>query len=59
MEENSWNNFVIGRNHSEHHWMGDVDATNIGKWTGRIDLGDIAWTWGYQHGNVNTFFQKI
>lgn len=21
-EENSWNNFVIGRHHSEHHWIG-------------------------------------
>ena len=31
MEENSWNNFVIGRNHSEHHWMGDDDATNMGR----------------------------
>ena len=56
MEENSWNNFVIGRNHSEHHWMGDDDATNNGKRTGRIDLVDIAWTWDYHHDFVDFLF---
>ena len=63
-EENSWNNFVIRGNHSEHHWIGD-DLTfprcRQGEYRAGdgIDLFDIAWTWDYQHGNVNSFFQKI